>query len=247
MDHLVYTAMSGAKSTLDRQATVANNIANISTPGFRADLVQYRAIPVAGEGLATRTSVAESSPGSDFTNGPIVDTGRALDIAITGSGWISVEAADGSEAYTRAGSFDIDAEGTLVTKSGQPVLGDGGPIAVPPNTSISIGRDGTVSGVPTQPPRTGVTVLGRIKLVDPDESSLKRGADGLFRLKDGGTADLSETVRVTSGAVEGSNVNPAAALVDMIALARQFEMQMKLISTGEENDKQATQLLSVSS
>jgi flagellar basal-body rod protein FlgF len=244
MDHLVYTAMSGAQSMLDRQATVANNLANISTPGFRADVLLYRAIPVQGDGLATRTSVAESTPGTNFASGPLIDTGRALDIAITGNGWIAVSAADGSEAYTRAGSFDITDEGKLVTKTGQDVLGDGGPIVVPPNTSVSIGKDGTVSGVPTQPPRTGVTVLGRIKLVDPDEANLQKGADGLFRLKDGSTAEQSETVRVTSGAVEGSNVNAAAAMVDMIALARQFEMQMKAITGSEENDKQATQLLS---
>ena len=246
MDRLLYTAMSGAKSMLDRQSTVSNNLANLSTPGYRADVSLYRAIPVDGPGMTTRTSVAESTPGTDFTSGPVVDTGRALDVAITGSGWIAVEAADGSEAYTRAGSFDINAEGTLVTKGGQNVLGDGGPIAVPPNTSVSIGKDGTVSGVPTQPPRTGVTVLGRIKLVDPDETSLKKGADGLFRMKDGSTADQSDAVHVTAGAVEGSNVNPASALVDMIALARQFELQMKMISNGEENDKQATQLLNVS-
>lgn len=244
MDRLVYTAMSGAKSMLDRQAMVANNLANVSTPGFRADTTLYRAVPVTGEGMNTRTSVVESTPGTDFSSGPLVDTGRALDIAITGRGWIAVEAADGSEAYTRAGSFDINAEGTLVTKGGQNVLGDGGPISIPPNTSVQIGKDGTVSGVPTAPPRTGVTVLGRIKLVDPDETSLSKGVDGLFRLKDGSTADQSDTVVVTSGAVEGSNVNPASAMVDMIAVARQFEMQMKLIQNGEENDKTATQLLS---
>jgi flagellar basal-body rod protein FlgF len=246
MDRILYTAMSGAKSMLDRQATVANNLANISTPGFRADTMLYRAIPVQGEGMATRTSVAESTPAINFGSGPLIDTGRALDVAITGSGWIAVSAADGSEAYTRAGSFDISAEGTLVTKAGQNVLGDGGPISIPPNTTIAIGKDGTVSGIPQAPPRTGVTVLGRIKLVDPDESNIQKGPDGLFRLKDGGTADQSDTVQVTSGAVEGSNVNPAAAMVDMIAVARQFEMQMKMISNSEENDKQATQLLNVS-
>ena len=243
MDRLVYTAMSGAKSMLDRQGMVANNIANVSTPGFRADVALYRAIPVEGQGLATRTSVLESTPGTDFTSGPLIDTGRALDIAVTGRGWIAVEAADGSEAYTRAGSFDINADGTLVTKGGQNVLGDGGPISIPPNTSVQIGQDGTVSGVPTAPPRTGVTVLGRIKLVDPDEASLTKGVDGLFRLRDGSSAEVGETVRVTAGAVEGSNVNPASAMVDMIALARQFELQMKLIQHGEDNDKQATQLL----
>lgn len=243
MDRLVYTAMAGAKSMLDRQAVVANNLANIATPGFRADVAMYRAIPVEGQGMATRTSVLESTPGTDFTSGPLIATGRALDIAVTGRGWIAVEGADGSEAYTRAGSFEVNADGTLVTRGGQNVLGDGGPIAVPPNTVVAIGKDGTVSGVPSQPPRTGVTVLGRIKLVDPDESSLTKGVDGLFRLKDGGAADVGEAVTVTAGAIEGSNVNPSTALVDMIALARQFEMQMKLIQHGEDNDKQATQLL----
>ena len=219
MDRLVYTAMSGAKSALDRQATVANNLANLSTPGFRADVNLYRSIPVDGAGMATRASVLESTPGTDFNSGALIDTGRALDVAITGRGWFAVQAADGSEAYTRNGSFDIDAEGTLVTKGGQQVLGDGGPIAVPPNTIVSIGADGTVAGVPTTPPRTGVTVLGKLKLVDPEDASMKKGDDGLFRMRDGSGADASDTVKVTSGAVEGSNVNAAAALVDMIDLA----------------------------
>ncbi len=243
MDRLVYTAMSGAKSTLDRQAVVSNNLANVSTAGFRADVGVYRAIPVEGQGMATRTSVLESVPGTDFATGPTMETGRALDVAITGRGWFAVEAADGTEAYTRNGAFEISAEGALVTKNGQNVLGDGGPIAIPPNSSVSIGRDGTVSAVPTQPPFNAVTVLGRLKLVDPDEATIHKGPDGLFRVKDGSNADADEKVSLSSGALEGSNVNAAAAMVDMIALARQFEMQMKLIQNGEENDKAATRLL----
>ncbi len=243
MDRLVYTAMSGAKSMLDRQSTVANNLANLSTAGYRADVSLYRAIPVDGEGMATRASVAESTPGTDFANGALIDTGRSLDAAVVGRGWFAVEGADGQEAYTRNGSFDIGADGTLVTRDGRPVMGDGGPIAIPPNTAVSIGKDGTVSGVPTQPPRTGVTVLGKLKLVDPDDTALKKGPDGLFRMRDGSTADASDAVKVTPGAVEGSNVNAAQTLVDMIGLARQFEMQMKLIQHGEDNDKTATQLL----
>jgi flagellar basal-body rod protein FlgF len=244
MDRLLYTAMSGAKSMLDRQATVANNIANLSTAGYRADVSVYRAIPVAGDGMQTRTSVAESTPGTDFSTGALIETGRSLDVAITGKGWIAVQAPDGTEAYTRAGSFDIGSDGTLVTKDGNQVMGDGGPIAIPPNTSIQIGKDGTVSGVPLQPPRTGVTVVGRIKLVDAEPTALKKGTDGLFHMKDGSTADQSDAVTLTSGSVEASNVNTAAALVDMISAARQFEMHMKMISSNEENDKQATQLLS---
>lgn len=243
MDRLVYTAMSGAKSALERQAVVANNLANASTVGFRADISVYRAAQVGGAGMPTRASVLEASPTTDFSSGALIDTGRALDVAITGSGFIAIEGSDGVEAYTRAGSFEIDADGTLVTKGGQKVLGDGGPIAVPPNTAVSIARDGTVSGVPTQPPITGVTQLGRIKLVNPDETSITKGADGLFRLKDGSTADADDKVALTSGAVEGSNVNPAAAMIDMISIARQFEMQMKLITTDEDNDKSATRLL----
>lgn len=246
MDRLVYTAMAGAKSMLDRQSVVANNLANVSTPGFRADVSVYRAIPVEGVGAATRTSVLETTSGTDFSSGPLIDTGRALDVAITGRGWMAVQAADGSEAYTRAGSFEIGADGMLMTKGGQSVLGDGGPIAVPPDTTISIGRDGTISAIPRQAPLAAVTVVGRLKLVDPDDSALTRGLDGLFRLKDGESADASEAVSVTSGALEGSNVNPASAMVEMIALARQFELQMKAISHGEENDKQAAQLLSAS-
>lgn len=243
MDRLVYTAMSGAKSALDRQGMVSNNLANASTNGFRADVAVYRAIPVQGEGLATRASVLESTPATNFDTGPIIDTGRALDIAITGPGFMAVEGSDGSDAYTRAGSLEIDADGTLVTKSGRKVLGDGGPIAVPPNTTIAIGKDGTVTGIPTAPPLKGVTILGRIKLVNPEEGNVQKGADGLFRLKDGSTANLDEKVAIVAGAVEGSNVNPAGAMIDMISLARQFEMQMKMITNGEDNDKAATQLL----
>ena len=246
MDRLIYTAMSGAKSALDRQAVVANNLANASTVGFRADISVYRSAPVDGAGLPTRASVIESAPATDFSSGALIDTGRALDVAITGGGFIAIEGNNGVEAYTRAGSFEIDADGTLVTKGGQKVLGDGGPIAIPPNTAVSIARDGTVSGVPTQPPISGVTVLGRIKLVNPDERSLAKGADGLFRLKDGSTADVDEKVALTSGAVEGGNVNPAGAMIDMIAMARAFEMQMKLISGGEDNDKNANRLLAAS-
>ena len=246
MDRLVYTAMSGAKSALDRQAVVANNLANASTVGFRADVNVYRSAPVDGPGLPTRASVLEASPTTDFSSGALIDTGRALDVAITGGGFIAIEGTDGNEAYTRAGSFEIDADGTLVTKGGQKVLGDGGPISIPPNTAVSIARDGTVSGVPTQPPITGVNVLGRIKLVNPDEQSLKKGVDGLFRMKDGSTADADESVALTSGAVEGSNVNPASAMIDMIAMARTFEMQMKLIGNGEDNDKSANKLLAAS-
>ncbi len=244
MDRLVYTAMSGAKSALDRQGIVANNLANLSTPGFRADVAVYRAVPVDGPGMATRTATLDTTPGVDLSSGATMETGRSLDVAITGAGWIAVEGADGNEAYTRAGSFAIGPDGALVTKEGRNVLGDGGPIAIPPNTNVSIGRDGTVSAVPSTPPFTAVNVLGRIKLVNP-EDPMTKGADGLFRLKGGSTADVDEKVALAAGALEGSNVNAAQAMTDLIALSRTFEMQMKLIQQGEDDDKQATRLLSL--
>ena len=183
--------------------------------------------------------------GVDFAPGPVQQTGRALDVAVQGSGWIAVQASDGSEAYTRAGSFQLSAEGTLQTKTGQPVLSDAGPITIPPDATIGIASDGTISSVPTQPPLKSTSVVGRIKLVNPPEQDLKKGPDGLFRLKDGGNAEVSDNVSLIGGAVEGSNVNAAEAMVSMISLARQFELQMKMLQSAESNSQQASQLLTV--
>ena len=247
MDRLIYTAMSGAKSLLERQAVVANNLANLGTSGYRAETSAFRAIPESGPGLPTREFVVDSTTGVDFTPGAIQETGRALDVAVQGGGWIAVQASDGSEAYTRCGSFRVSAEGTLETNTGLPVLSDSGPIAVPPDTSISVGRDGTVSVIPTQPPFNNVSVIGRIKLINPPERDLAKGPDGLFRLKGGETADVDDKVALIGGALEGSNVNAAEAMVSMISLARQFEMQMKMLQNAETDAQHATQLLSANS
>src|SRR4051794_30241551 len=177
MDRMIYLSMSGAKATMQRQDTLANNLANVSTPGFRAELQAFRAVPVQGSGASTRVYALESTPGYDDAAGPITSTGRNLDVAVKGNSWLSVQALDGSEAYTRGGALDVTSDGTLVTRSGLPVLGDGGPIQVPPNTEVSIGSDGTVSAKD----RTGrSTSLGKLKLVTP-ETKLDRGEDGLFR------------------------------------------------------------------
>jgi flagellar basal-body rod protein FlgF len=247
MDRLIYTAMTGAKSLLERQATVANNLANMTTSGYRAETSAFRAVPVSGSGLPTREFVLDSITGADFTPGAIQETGRALDVAVQGSGWITVQASDGSEAYTRAGSLRVNAEGTLETHTGLPVLSDSGPISIPPNTTISVGRDGTVSAIPTQPPFNNVSVIGRLKLVNPAESDLSKGLDGLFRVKGGGSADVDDKVALIDGALEGSNVNAAEAMVSMISLARQFEMQMKMLQNADTDAQRATQLLAVNS
>jgi flagellar basal-body rod protein FlgF len=239
MDRMIYLSMSGAKATMQRQDTLANNLANVSTPGFRAELQAFRAVPVEGSGASTRVYALETTTGYDGSAGAITATGRNLDVAVTGSSWLSVQALDGTEAYTRGGSFDVSSDGTLVTRSGLPVLGDGGPIQIPPNAVVSIGGDGTVSAKGTDGKTTAV---GRLKLVTP-EAPLTRGVDGLFRAPDG---DLSAdtNARVQDGALEGSNVSPVETMVAMISAARQFEAQMKMLSTAEGNEKAAAQLLS---
>ena len=241
MDRLIYLAMSGAKATMQRQETLANNLANVSTVGFRAELAAFRAVPVEGSGASTRVYSLESTPGYDATPGQVAATGRNLDVAMKGASWLAVQGLDGTEAYTRGGSLDINADGNLVTTSGLTVLGDGGPIQIPPDTQVGIAADGTVSVTDTNGRSNSV---GKLKLVTP-EAPLTRGIDGLFRAGDG---DLSADplARVQDGALEGSNVSAVETMVAMIAAARQFEAQMKSLSNAEGNDKAASQLLSVS-
>jgi flagellar basal-body rod protein FlgF len=241
MDRLIYLAMSGAKATMQRQETLANNLANVSTVGFRAELAAFRAVPVEGSGASTRVYALESTPGYDATPGQVAATGRNLDVAMKGASWLAVQGLDGTEAYTRGGSLDINSEGNLITTSGLTVLGDGGPIQVPPETQVGIAADGTISATAANGRSTSI---GKLKLVTP-EAPLTRGTDGLFRGADG---DLSADplARVQDGALEGSNVSAVETMVAMIAAARQFEAQMKSLTTAEGNDKAASQLLAVS-
>lgn len=245
MDRLIYTAMTGAKHVFLQQAGTANNLANASTVGFKAQEHRFRAVPVQSEAMPTRAFVVDASVADVFDEGPLMFTGRNLDVAVQGRGWLAVQLPDGSEAYTRAGSLDVDVTGLLVTKSGNSVLGDGGPISVPPDNTIEIAPDGTVSVVPTFGARNNASAIGRLKLVNPSEADLVRGADGLFRLRDGQQAPASETVKVASGALEGSNVNVTDAMVNLISLSRQFEMQIKMLQTADANAQRADQLLSL--
>jgi flagellar basal-body rod protein FlgF len=246
MDRLVYTAMTGARHVMEQQATVANNLSNATTTGFRAQLDTFRAVPVVSEGLATRAFVVDSTVGADMRAGPIQTTGRALDIAVRDQGWIAVQSADGSEAYTRNGSLKVSENGLLQTSSGQTIQGEGGPIAIPPDTTVMVAGDGTVSTISTDYQPGPANVLGRIKLVNPDPKGLVRGDDGLFRQTSGVPAENDAAVRVVDGALEGSNVNPVDSMVNMISLARQFEMQMSLMKNAENNAAKATQILALS-
>ncbi len=246
MDRIIYTAMTGAKHTLTQQATVSHNLANATTNGFRAQIDAFRAVPVEGAPLGTRAFVVDVTSGTDFRAGAIQHTGRELDVAVQGDGWLAVQAADGSEAYTRNGSLRLDENGVLQTSSGLLVLGDGGPLSVPPGRNLAVAKDGTLSLVPDGSQATGVTSVGRLKLVNPPVNELVRGDDGLFRMKSGNAADVDPGVNVISGSLESSNVNVVDGMVDMISLARQFEMQMKILRHAEDNDAKASQLLSMS-
>lgn len=242
MDRLIYTSMTGAKHLFNRQAVLANNLANASTTGFRADLIAQRAVPTQGGAPGSRIFSLETTTGSDFTPGPMLATGRALDVAVQGSGWIAVQGLDGNEAYTRAGNLQVNVDGTLTLPNGLPILGDGGPITVPADARLQIAADGTISAKTANSPT--VNQVGRIKLVNPEANALTKGLDGLFRTRNGEPADADPNVRLADGTLEGSNVNVVEVMVGMIAAARQFELQMKMLAVAEQNEQKAGSLLS---
>ena len=241
MDRFIYTAMTGASAAAHRQQVLSNNLANVSTTGFRAELSTFRAVPIRGDGASTRVFALEATAGHSNLAGSVQQTGRNLDVAAEGDAWFAVQGLDGTEAYTRAGALQVNADGTLVNASGLPMLGDGGPIVIPENARVDIGADGSVS---TRVGNEPGQVAGRLKMVVPDaDTRLKRSEDGLFRGPDQAPLPASDVARLQDGALEGSNVNPVEAMVGMIAAARQFEVQMRMLQNGEGNDRAASQLL----
>ncbi|MFC0135054.1 flagellar basal-body rod protein FlgF [Massilia eurypsychrophila] len=246
MDRLIYTAASGAKHILEQQATTAHNLANVSTTGFRAQIDAFRAVQVESGGLPTRAFVVNSTAGANFDSGAIQMTGRDLDVAVRGKGWLAVQMPDGTEAYTRNGALQTNANGVLQSAGGFNIAGEGGPITVPPEVMVTIGGDGTVSTVAAGATPGAAAVLGRLKLVNPPEADLVRGDDGLFRLRDGAAAPADPAVVVAGGTLEGSNVSPVDMMVNMIALARSFDTQMSLMKNAENNAAKATQILALS-
>lgn len=243
MDRVLYVVASGAKQIMHAQTVNSNNLANASTTGFQADLANFDAQYLVGAGMDSRVySLAEDS-GTSFDKGSIQATDRDLDVAVSGDGWIAVQAPDGSEAYTRAGDLRVNINGQLLTGAGHPVLGDAGPLVVPENEKLEIGTDGTVSVRPVGQQPTVLAEVGRIKLVTPDASQLIKGEDGLLRMADGSVAPASSSATLISGALESSNVNSVEALVNMIDLARQFETAVKVMQTADEMDQQSARMM----
>jgi len=246
MDKMLYVSMTGAHNNSLAQSAHANNLANISTNGFRRDFEQARSMQVFGDTLPARVYAMTERPGTDFTPGSMQETGRDLDVAIGGRGWLAVQAADGSEAYVRTASLNIDALGVLRTGNGLPVMGNGGPIAVPPEQKIEIGQDGTISIRALGEGPSVLAEVDRLKLVNPDLKQMEKGRDGLIRYKGGEPVQADATVQVTSGFLESSNVNAVEEMTAILSLSRQFELQVKMMRTAEDNAAAVARVLQIS-
>ncbi len=243
MDRALYVAMNGAKQVQLHQATNTNNLANASTTGFRADFNAINSLPIQGPGLDSRIYSQDEHSGIDFSDGALQQTGRELDIAVSGNGFIEIQAPDGSSAYTRAGDLHTTSAGLLETGAGHPVMGNDGPIALPPFEKLEIGADGTISILPVGQEATTLATIDRIKLVSATPKDLVKGEDGLLRAVPDASIEADASVTVNSGVLESSNVNTVSELLDMIELTRNFEMHIKFMKEIEDNDSATTQLL----
>ncbi|MFC3150012.1 flagellar basal-body rod protein FlgF [Litoribrevibacter euphylliae] len=247
MDKALYISMSGAKQNMFAQRSHANNLANANTTGFREDFAQARSQPVWGDYHPTRAYAMTERPASNFKPGAMMETGRDLDIAIPDRGFFVVQDPEGNEALTRAGNFVQDVNGQLLTPQGLSVMGEDGPIFIPPASQINVANDGTISLIPAEGQAADVVELGRLKLVNPEIETLDKGTDGLFRVKDqpGVVFEQDPTVQVTSGFLESSNVNTINAMTEMMSHQRQYELQVKMMKTTEENAEKVASLLQI--
>lgn len=246
MDRMLYVSMSGAKEAMMSQANNANNLANATTDGFKQDFNQFRAQHMEGPGWHTRTYSMDERPATDFSAGPIKVTGRPMDVATKENGYMAILTPAGDEAYIRSSSMQITAEGALVDVHGNPMLNEGGaPIVLPPVDAMEVGTDGTISVILAGAPANELVVIDQLRLVEPDHRQLEKGLDGFIRQKPG-NEDLEQApIRVVSGALEGSNVNTAQALVTMIELTRKYEMQVKMMKTSKDHGAASDKILSI--
>lgn len=242
MDRMLYIGMSGARETMLQQQNTTNNLANANTVGFKRDLQAFKPIPIQGPGYASRVYTQDAGIGTDFSQGPMIATGNPLDVAINGPGFIAVQSASGRVSYTRAGNLHINGSGLLVTANNKLVLGTNGPISIPPSTKVDIGSDGTITAVPNGQGPNALAVVGQIKLVDPASSALKKNTQGEFVTKNGKPLPASSNVTLTSGMLEGSNVNAVSSMVRMIELSRQYDLQVRVMKTADQNAQASASL-----
>ncbi|MCG8534643.1 MAG: flagellar basal-body rod protein FlgF [Pseudomonadales bacterium] len=243
MDKSIYISMTGAKEAMDAQRLRANNLANVSTPGFKADFHQYRSMSVFGEHHPTRAYAMGERPATDVSAGSFMETARDLDMAIRGEGWFAVQTEDGEEAYTRAGDLKRDVSGLLTTGTGLPVMGEGGPIVLPEYEKLVVGVDGTISIKGLGEGSQELAQINRLKLVNPPAESLVKGEDGLFRSRNGDAVEVDPGVQVINGVLEGSNVNAVGEMTAVISHARLFEMNIKMMQNAKENDEASARIM----
>ncbi len=243
MDRLIYSSLSAMKAAMARQTTTANNLANASTTGFRAEMTSSQALWMRGDGFDARAPTSEEVMSADMTGGTVVETGHPLDVAVQGSAMLAVQTKDGQEGYTRRGDMQVSDSGLLTTGDGLPVLGDAGPITLPPAEKVTIAGDGTISIIPLGGGAAQPQVVDRLKLVQANGVGIAKGMDGIFRVKDGGTLPADPQASVRQGALEGSNVNTSATLIDMIEASRDWDMQVKMLGAAQDIDKATADLM----
>lgn len=242
MDRLIYTALSGATHSLMEQQISANNLANVNTPGFRAEMEMSQSSQIGGNGFSSRILTQESASGINDSTAAVDKTGRPLDVAIQGEGYIAVQDSDGSEVYTRNGNIQQNDQGQL-TIDGRPVLGDNGPIVLPPNAIASFGSDGTLSVTPDDGDVTATMDVDRLKLVNIPVQNLAKNAQGMLITADGRPAAVDENIKVSGGFLEGSNVSAVSEMLASISLNRQFEAQIKMMKAAEQLSQSGNRLL----
>jgi flagellar basal-body rod protein FlgF len=247
MDKLIHTSLSAMRATMARQAATANNIANASTTGFRAEMTSVRPLWITGPGLPDRAVASEEVQAADMSGAATVATGRPLDIALNGDALLTVQAENGDESYTRRGDLIVSGSGLLTTGDGHPVIGEGGPVTVPPADQMRIDKDGTLWIVPAGGDANAPQKIDRLKLASPAGSNIVKHIDGLFRVRGGGALPGDPEASVTAGALEGSNVNPTTALVDMIDASRSWDTQIKLLTTARDLDTETANLMKLPS
>lgn len=240
MQDYLYTAMNGARHSLASQQVQANNLANASTTGFKQDFLNAKSHEVDGQGFKTQVVVETYGSSTNFKPGPLQSTGREMDVAIQGQGFLAVLDENGQEAYTRSGNLQLGPEGQVYS-DGRPVMGTGGPLVIPENEGIAFGSNGELS-IKIQ--GGGIAQVDQLKLVNPELNQMTKGSDGLFRSMNNIPFNQDETVMLVSGHLESSNVNPVDAMVANMALSRDFEMQIKMMKTADENSKAGNQLIS---
>lgn len=247
MDKALYIGMSGAKQNMLAQRAHANNLANVSTTGFKKDFAQARSMPVFGEHHPTRAYAMTERPGTDLSAGALMETGRKLDVAVEGDGWLAVQNQLGQEVFTRSGSLQVDVNGLLRNANDDMVMGNGGPVALPPFDNLQVGSDGTISIIPVGGPPDQLVEIDRLKLVNPPPAALEKGEDGYIRRKADQALDGPEppdaALRVASGFLESSNVNAVEEMIANLQLSRQYEMQVKVMTTAKENSEASARLL----